>query len=1011
MFIPLHINTSYSFLQSGLTVETVCEQFNKVGYKVGAISDLNVLFGLPSFNSVTRQNGIRPLFGMDIRLQGELITLLIQNEVGYRNLIHISTLISENLLTTDQLLKHNEGLIAVLSTAQGNLPTLSASDKNQIPAYLKSFNDLFSTFYLGIENYGKYSDQNFLKFIRQFALDYSYDFVAFPFIQYAEENDAIILKIVTAINQGSTLEQTQEKGPYYLYTLEEINELYTQDEINNSLLLANSLDFKFLAPRGELMVYPDTVNSLNTLREMAIDGLQKRVVDFSNLEYLTRLNQEISVIHEMGFVDYFLIVADFIKYARQQNILVGPGRGSAPGSLVSYALMITDLDPIKHNLLFERFLNNQRVTMPDIDIDFEDLRREEIVNYLREKYGIERVANIITFQTIQAKQAIRDIGRVYQFSQINIEALIKALPDSRRNLKESYRTFSVFRNLVKNDKECLEIIRLANKIEGLIRQSGMHAAGIILNNTSLLDVLPLLKVNGFYITQYEMNYLEEQHFLKIDLLALRNLTIIHRCVDLINKNHPTSLDPFHLPYDDEKIFSLISSGHTMGIFQLESDGMRNAIMEIQPSSFQDIVVLLAIFRPGPMDNIQSYSRRKKGLENYSIDPILTDILAPTYGIIIYQEQIMQIVQKMAGYSLEEADNFRRAMSKKDADKMLGLQKDFIQSAVRQGYSEGHALTIFGHINKFAEYGFNKSHSAAYAVISCQMAYLKTYYPLEFYSTILGTTNARNDEKFGRYLEELKGIKVNLLAPNINLSTKIYSISQHQLIYPLSGIAGISDDLANRIIRERLKAPFLDFFNFVDRMYQYNILPKQVENLIDAGAFDSLHPNRESLRLSVSIAFKSAAFRGDEYENGILQPSTLANPKLEVGKEDSKIKLENEERVLGIVLSDSPFKVKERLLRHYQYLPIIQAHLQKDSFQIAGLIKRIKVIKTKQDQVMAFMTIFDDSGQIDAVLFPSLYESYGLKLETGLLLLLKGKYDGTRKASFIIEELTIIEDKM
>jgi DNA polymerase-3 subunit alpha len=1014
MFTPLHIYTSYSFLQSGFTVDHLIEALKEKNYQAAAITDLNVLFGIPEFFDRANKNSLDAIAGLDLVVEGELITLLALDETGYRQLVRLSSQASTGTLTTDFIKAHQGGLQAIVSSRQGEMLELFISNQAAIAPKMAKLDAIFPHILIGIEIYTS-NDEDFATFMREIADKFNYQTIAFPFIKYHKPSDAIVLKITHAIAHDEVIEERELSGPYYLYDSEQIDGRYTDEEIALTGTIATKINFDFHQKRGSLLEFPKQAGASAALmlREMAIVGLQTRDIDFTNIEYLERLDYELRMIEEMGYSDYFLIVSDYVNHAKNHGIPVGPGRGSAPGSLVGYALGITDVDPIKYQLLFERFLNPSRKTMPDIDIDFADIRREEVIDYLRLKYGEHRVANIITFQTIQAKQAIRDIGRVYKFSPRTIEAMAKSLPDSRYDLRTAFKRVPAFKKVVLEDKECLEIVKLATKIEGLIRQSGMHPAGVVLNNEDIRESLPVLENNGHLITQYEMDYLETQGFLKMDILGLRNLTIIDNCLRLVKDNHGLDLRIDKIPYHDPKIFDLIRSGLTMGIFQLESDGMRRAIKEIKPTTFDDIVVILAIFRPGPMDNITSYAARKAGTENYStLDTQIADILSPTFGIIIYQEQIMQIAERMAGFTLSEADLFRRAVSKKDAEKLGELQDKFVAGAIRKGYKEGHAVSVFNHIYKFADYGFNKSHSVAYAVIACQMAYLKVYYPHEFYAAILATSSAINDTKFSAYIEELQQLKITISNPDINRSGRSFTVFGKKLLFPLNAIRGISSDLAQRIVEEREEGQFQSFYDFITRMYYHKLSAKQLEHLIDAGAFDGLHKSRATLRASINYGLQHAAIHAtmtSEETPSLIAGDHIPSAKLVNAKDDMIENVDRELEALGIVLSASPFKHKKSLLRDYSLLPINKAKDTKATVTVGGIVRSKKTIKTKAGAPMAFMTIYDDAGEMEVVIFPRPYAEVATVLEKNKLVVVIGHYETEKGNNFIADKVTIIEE--
>ncbi|NCA97139.1 MAG: DNA polymerase III subunit alpha, partial [Bacteroidia bacterium] len=778
-FIPLHVHTGYSFLQSGITIENYLRALRKRGYNGSAIADLGTLSGLPAFYKTLQKEKMLALAGLDLQLGDELLSFFAINEEGYRNLLHLLFLYRQNTLDVDNIKTHKNGLVLVLGVNHCQLRKHFDSDINQIPRYLLSLSELASRFYLGIE-FNAQDDERFISYIREFALSHGYETIAFPFVKYIEKKDAIVLEIAKAIREDGQLAIKELEGNEHLLNEEEIKRLFTEAEIENTHQLAEMNTFHFEEKRGHLLkfVNPDSIESNTFLKQEVIKGLSEKMGQISQI-YLDRLSYELDVISKMGYSDYFLIVADYVRFARQSGISVGPGRGTSAGSLVSYALGIVACDPIKYNLLFERFLNPERQSMPDIDVDFSDIHRAEVIDYLRGKYGKDKVANIMTIQTIGAKQALRDIGRVYNIETREIDLISKLIIDVNASLRESYKKNLPFRKLIDSDKYYLNIVSLAALIEGLPRQSGLHAAGIILNDGPLNEVLPVeVDYNGDYIVEYEMTYLEEQGFLKMDILGLRNLSIIDDCLAQIKANRGTTIAYQEIPYEDKNAIRLIKDGRTMGLFQLESAGMKKTIATLQPETFEDIVALLALFRPGPMDNIPSYARRKKKSETISYpSKALEPILASTYGIIVYQEQIMQIVRKMAGFTYGQADVFRRAISKKDSAKLSSLESSFMAGAIQNGYPKEEAKSVFDLIYKFADYGFNRSHSVCYAVLACQMAYLKTNYAPEFYAAILGNSSGSNDGKFAETLNEVRKMGITIMTPDINRSTNSFIVKE------------------------------------------------------------------------------------------------------------------------------------------------------------------------------------------------------------------------------------------
>ena len=977
-FVPLHIVSCYSFLQSGLTIERIKTGVIKNDYFGLGLCDNGVLFGVPSFVKASEEINRPYIIGLEVNVNDDYLCVYAINEEGYHHLIEISTAIQKEEFFFDLLKEKTIGLIAIIETNKGQFKELFDNQDEGFNKYLYQYSEMFKDgFYLGIEVIKK-EDVKYANSIRKFANEHTYDCIAFPRILYQKKDDAIVLKIVEAIANEETLSEKKLDGQEYFMPIASYEKIYTKAEINNTQKVLQSSTFNFHQKRGEMLHYPVSDSAIS-LKEECYQALKKLNLD--NEQYKQRLEYELETIISLGYADYFLIVKDYVSFAKNNNILVGVGRGSAAGCLVSYLLDITQIDPIVHDLQFERFLNPYRKSMPDIDVDFMDIRRDDVVQYMRDKYGNERVANIVTFQTIQAKQSLRDVGRVYGFPTNHIDLLSKRITKPNISLREAYKTLPEFKSLVDSDQYFLQIVSLASKIEGLIRQSGLHAAGVILNDSPLENALPILTdFAGHYISQYEMGCLEEQGFLKMDFLGLRNLTTIDKAVTLINQNHPNAqLDPQHLPYDDEKVYSLISSGQTMGLFQIETMAMKRAIKVIKPNCFDDVVALLALNRPGPMAFIADYAKRKEGKEKVTyVDPSLEPILKSTYGILTYQEQINQIATAFAGYTIGEADVFRRVVSKKKKEEMANSRDVFIKRSIENGHNEKTASQVFDLIERFANYGFNKSHSVAYSMIACSMAYLKAYYPLEFYAAILETSSSTNDTKFNEYVSEMKKRNINIVSPNINVSEKEFIVKDGALLYPLNAIRGINELLTNNILEERkANGPFADFFDFVGRMYQFKINESSITALINAGCFDSFNPSRASFRASIKSALQYAELSFKENGQLNIGFSEFIKPYLIEDYDDPIENLDKEYDALGIMLSNNPLHYKADILRAKKINSIIDAKESKDS-KIAGIIRSIKTISTKKGSTMAFVKLVDETDEIELTIFSDLYvQSFAL----------------------------------
>ncbi len=989
-FAPLNLLSGYSYLKSGIKLEDYLKKVKSFGYEYAALTDINSLVAMPLFTKLAKSNNIKPLTGLTLYIDNNPFVFIAKNEEGYKHLLHLLFLSAKNELSYASISEENDGLIVILSS-KAKLIKSQLYEKS-FARNLAKISRNIKEFYIGLD----IEDKSFLVALRDFSYSHGYKVVAFPSVCYLNKEDAITLKILEAIDRKETLKEKRCKGEEYLHNYDELKEIYTEDELNESVTIASSINFEFIKKRGKMLHYhnDEGLNSDEYLTKLAFKGLA--TLNLNNVEYQKRLNDELSVIKEMGYSDYFLIVKDYVDYAKNNDIIVGPGRGSAVGSLVSFTLGITKCDPIKYDLIFERFLNKERQTLPDIDIDFEDDKREEVARYIERKYGKERVSKVIAIQKFGAKQALGDIGRVFNYERRDIELFTKLInkDEEKLSLRQIYKTNKKFRDLVNEDKYYLEIVSLASRIEGLPRQEGLHAAGIVINDEALNEVVPIsLSSDNSYVEQFEKDYLEEQAFLKMDLLSLRNLTIVKDVLNRIKNidNSPKNIDD--IPYEDKEAIALIRSGNTMGLFQLESPGIRKAIKILKPVDFIDVAALLALYRPGPMQNIEEYSKRKQGRVkiNYT-SKVLEKILAPTYGIIIYQEQIMQIANKMANFSLSEADLLRRAISKKNSKALLSYQKKFVEGAINNGFKEEEAKKVYDTIYKFGDYGFNKSHALGYAMLTSKMAYLKRYYPKEFYASILNNSNSEN---FSSTILEIKAQKINILNPDINRSSFVYITEDNSIIFPLTMVKGISLATALELIKIRDDKPFSDLFDFVIRSQKAKITSKQIIALIDAGAFDKIEPSRASLRANIANAINYASMLMGEDGSMIIDESMFPKPTLLKCEDNIMVNLNKEYDALGLMLSTSPLKVAKEKLKKQKIINISEIKNQTGDVTIAALFKNFKNIVTKKGEPMAFASIYDDTGELEITIFPTTYEKCFSSLVKNAIVIIKGYYSAKR----------------
>lgn len=952
-YVPLYIKTENSLLSSLIKIDELIKFAKSYNYKALSIVDNN-MFGVMEFYKKCLQNDIKPIIGLEVKLDNNLV-LYAKNYNGYKNLLKISTIMSESKVDINILEKYSSDLICVIPF-------------NYRFIY-DELNKMFQNVFVSYKNKEEYDLIN--KDISIYMNE----------TLYLQKKDSNYLKYLIAIRDGKKIDEVNILGDNHLLLPEEIK---NYDFNSNNQKILDMCNLKIELHKDLLPIYecPNNLDAYSYLKELCQDGMRKRFGSSVGKVYIDRLKYELNIINKMGFCNYFLVVYDYVKYAKEHGILVGPGRGSAAGSLVSYLLNITTIDPIKYNLLFERFLNPERVTMPDIDIDFQYDRREEVINYCVNKYGSKKVAGIITFNTLGAKQAIRDIGRVMDINLDKIDALTKLI-DSNLSLRENYND-SKLKRILNEDSELFNLYKVSLKFEGLKRHTSNHAAGIVMCNENLDEILPLYKKDGMFLTAYSMDYLEEQGLLKMDLLAIKNLTLIDTVLKEVNKkNKVISFDD--IPFEDSEATNVFTSVNTLGIFQFESTGMMNFLRKFRPSNFQDIVAALALFRPGPMNNIDSYIKRKQNKEKIDyFDKSLEKVLKPTYGIIIYQEQIMQIASIMAGFSLGEADILRRAMSKKKEEILLKEKDKFINGSIKRGYSEELARKIYDLILKFAAYGFNKAHSVSYATISYRMAYLKAHYKEDFMKTLLNfELNSVNKTK--EYIYECKKEGLNILKPDINKSDKYYLKEKDGIRYPLTGLKNLGSMIVNNILDERKNGDFKSIYDFIKRTNRKNINKKTLISLIDAGCFDSFDLNHRTMIDGIDLIINYGELIKDLDEEFVLLP------ELEIKEEYSKHELlKRELDVIGLYISDNPItEYKQKLNNKFNICDV--SHWFDKNVNIIGTIDYVKEVETKKQDKMCFIKISDELASIDGVVFPQLYKTLN-EIKRDKTVLISGKVE-------------------
>ncbi|MDX8342126.1 DNA polymerase III subunit alpha [Rossellomorea sp. YZS02] len=1030
-FVHLQIASAYSLLSSTISINGLVHKAKESGYKALALTDKNMMYAAIPFYKACLNEKIKPIIGLTADIASEEgshpLILLVKDQSGYQNLLKISSAIgakSKEGLPLKWLSSYSKGLIAITPGVKGEIESLLLSgEKEKAKECIRTYQQMFGrdSFYVSIQNHGTSSEDTLIPMLQQVANETGAELVATNDVQYLEQEDHFAHECMGAIRDGVKLSEDDrdvlESQEYYFKGKEQMVELFTDHitALENTMKIADRCNLTIPFHQQLLPKYPlpEGVSALQELTHLCEKGLSERVHTISD-EYIERLDYELDVIGRMGFSDYFLIVWDFMKYAKERGILTGPGRGSAAGSLVSYALNITDVDPIEHHLLFERFLNPERVSMPDIDIDFPDHRRDEVIEYVEGKYGSLHVAQIITFGTFAAKAALRDTGRVFGLNMKEQEQLSKLVPNQLGiSLKEAYEKSKGFREFVMSSDHYKKLFQTALKLEGLPRHTSTHAAGVVMSEAPLVQWIPIQgSSSGIHLTQYSMDILEEIGLLKMDFLGLRNLSILERIVKNVQMGSNKSFAIEAIPMNDAKTFELLSKGQTNGIFQLESDGMRNVLKRLKPNSFEDIVAVNALYRPGPMENIPTYIKRKHGAEQVEYPhPDLKPILEMTYGVIVYQEQIMQIASKMAGFSLGEADLLRRAVSKKKKDVLDQEREHFVSGSIRKGYKEEVAHTIYDLIVRFADYGFNRSHAVAYSMIAYQLAYLKAHYPAFFLSSLL-TSVVGNETKVAQYIREATQYGIEILPPSINSSQFVFTVEgKNRIRYSIGAIKGIGAAALKEIIRARKEKPFQDLFDFCMRVSTKTINRKILENLVLSGAFDEFGIDRATLLASLDVAAQHAELVNPDDDLDLFheEEAFMLKPKyVEVDDMTIDTKLQFEKQVLGLYLSDHPVSSYRPLFEGLGLLQI--ADLQKGSkISLGAYITGVKSIRTKKGEVMAFLEIGDESGEMEAVVFPNVYKNNMPLLKEGNIILFGGNVeDRNDKLQFIVNQLETME---
>ena len=1016
--IHLHTRSCYSLLQSSLRLEDIVDAAIHNGFRHAVLTDFNVMYGTMKFWHLCKEKNIHPIFGLEMQARQDdhpiNFVLLAKDDQGLQDLFHLSTYLSasQEKMDIEQLKPYTEHTVVLTSGFNDRIDELMSRNRwEELEQFLLQISNVAQDFYVSIAMNDAKFRANKNQELKEVAQKCHLKTVALSEILYLKQEDVEQLKILRAIDKQTSILDTTLDIRYdrYYRSQEEMQALYDEDDLLETEAIARRCNVQMAMPKSHLPEFQNKLNidSKKYLIKLCQTGLLKRLNNQPTKEYVQRLNYELSIINTMGFTDYFLIVYDMIRFARSQNILIGPGRGSAAGSLVAYCLGITHIDPIRNHLLFERFLNPERISMPDIDTDIPDNRREEVISYLIDKYGQNQVAHIVTFSAMKAKQAMRDVGRVLGFTVRQIDMLTKYIPKGLNvTLQMAYDQEPRFRKLIQSKKEFINLFEWASKIEGLPRHISLHAAGIVISDQAIEKVCPLVKVDDeVWATQFTMEYLEELGLIKMDLLALRNLSTMDSILQNIKKYQHLDLDIFKLPLNDAKAYQLLANADTVGIFQLESEGIKSLLRKIQPRCFEDISAVLALYRPGPMENIPLYLERRKHPETVQYaHPLLKPILQETYGIMVYQEQIMKIAQVIGGFSLAQADNLRKAMSKKKMDVMDSYREAFIQGALQNKIQLSLAKEIFETMEKFASYGFNKSHSYAYSMIAYQMAYLKANYPLYFYQSLLNSV-MNVPEKTAIYMFESQRRNVPVLGCDIRYSQETYTIEGNSLRMPFQILKGIGKSVYPKIIEERNKGPFEDVIDCFARLSANKINESCIRILIDGGAFDCFGYNRKTLLENLDRIWAYVNIVKVEEDQIRFDYSIASKPTIAKMYEDVLSKSEREQAVYGFYMSEHPIRTlrKERFPR---LQPLDSLTSAMGYVQGLARIIDVRMHKTKYGDMMCFAKVEDETAHFDLVIMPDLYRVHREDLESKTILYFEGKKD--RPDSILVRKMKKIQ---
>ena len=1070
-FTHLHVHTEYSLLDGSNKIKEYVDRVKALGMDSAAITDHGVMYGVIDFYRAARAAGINPILGCEVyvapgsRFDREAgsgddryyhLVLLAENNQGYSNLMKIVSkgfvegFYYKPRVDLSLLEKYHEGIIALSACLAGEVARfLTRGMYEDAKKAALRYQDIFGkgNFFLELQDHGIPEQQNVNQQLLKMHRETGIELVATNDVHYTLAEDAQPHDVLLCLQTGKKLADEDrmryEGGQYYVKSPEEMERLfpYAPEALENTHKIAQRchVEIEFGVTKLPKFDVPEGYTSREYLNELCFRGLEERYQPVTE-ELKERLNYELSTIRNMGYVDYFLIVWDFIKYARDHDIMVGPGRGSAAGSLVAYTLGITQLDPIRYDLLFERFLNPERVSMPDIDVDFCFERRQEVIDYVRRKYGDDCVVQIVTFGTLAARGVIRDVGRVMDLPYAQVDTIAKMIPQELNiTIDKALQMNPELKKVYEDQKEIHDLIDTAKRLEGLPRHTSMHAAGVVISQKDVSEYVPLSRASdGSIVTQFTMTTLEELGLLKMDFLGLRTLTVIQNAVHLIEQDAGVKLDMQHIDYNDKKVLDSLGTGRSDGVFQLESAGMKNFMKELKPQSLEDVIAGISLYRPGPMDFIPQYIRGKNRPDTIKYDcPQLEPILKPTYGCIVYQEQVMQIVRNLAGYTLGRSDLVRRAMSKKKAAVMekerqnfvYGNEEEGVPGCIANGISEQTANKIYDDMIDFAKYAFNKSHAAAYAVVSYQTAFLKYYYPVEFMAALM-TSVIEMPTKVAEYIQVCRQMNIKILPPDVNRGAYGFSVDNGAIRYGLSAIKSVGRPVINALVEEReANGEYRSLKDFIERLTG-TVNKRAIENFIKAGALDCLEGNRRQKMLVYGQIVDSIA---QEKKNSFAGQMSLFDLVSDEEKKEYEIRMPDveeydkemilafEKDVLGIYLSGHPLEryrnIMEKMIsaKTTDFQPDEESGVPKvydgQKVIIGGMITEKTIKYTRNNKVMAFLTVEDLLGTVEIVVFPRDYEKWQAMLNEDARVFVQGRVNAEddKPSKLILEKVRAFED--